>query len=614
MKPGVIASFFRRTNGWHIALSLFLVCLTVFLSVRASDPYRWSDWGFGDAQSMLSLRQWEEGGWIANYFLFIPQGYAKAVQLLDDPQLRHHAHGTCPGSSPVGPRLWYTHYPAGYLVPYALLFRIGLDSLFSARMLSIAMSVAALLLMYSIFARMTSRSVAFFGVFFYALAPTFFGYSDTIANQPLDDLLRFAFMYAVILSTRAETQLLRSRWAMAAWGFEFFLSLSSFDSVFFLFAWVIGWDILDRQGFRWKRYFVYGMAAVSSHSLQFLQNVWYLGFDDALTDIVGTFLRKNAADTGYNIDSYAGSDRVSVTVNAFVTLFENLYSPAIFVAVMASFYLAYAMIFRDEGDRGLPSISILLVLFFCGLAFILVLPHAARMPYESRQMIPFVSMLVGGVMSSFLFEFRNGLFGKAGRSDQESRFRMFARPVYLFVCLLALLVFWYRFALNDRAPTYYIPDQETDARYAQLIETTRRFDLARYRALRSEALLAEELAKIRTAYEPVYFSARGFQLFWDPKYVPGYPQIMPLIEYYAGSRPILCFDMPESIGYDLAYMIDRSPARFSPVLIMDGQGQLDTTISQLFGQGILSGGPVPTFEVMGRYVADLTGYIRWPGR
>jgi hypothetical protein len=219
----------RGASPWHIALGVFLVGLLLFLSVRASDQYRWSDWGFGDAQTMLSLRQWEEGGWLANDFLFVPQGYAKVVTLLDDLPLRHHAHGTCPGSSPrVGPRLRYTHYPAGYLIPYAVFFRLGLDNLFGARMLSILFSVCGLTLMYVLFSKLTSPAVAFLAVFFYGLSPVFLGYADALANQPLDDLLRFAFMLAVVLSTRAGSARQRKWWAVSAWGLQFMLSLWGF--------------------------------------------------------------------------------------------------------------------------------------------------------------------------------------------------------------------------------------------------------------------------------------------------------------------------------------------------------------------------------------------------
>ena len=73
----------KGANPWHLALGIFLLFLLIVLSVRADDEYRWSDWGFGDAQTMLSLRQWEEGGWFHNYLLFKPQGYSPVIDLLD---------------------------------------------------------------------------------------------------------------------------------------------------------------------------------------------------------------------------------------------------------------------------------------------------------------------------------------------------------------------------------------------------------------------------------------------------------------------------------------------------------------------------------------------------
>jgi len=602
------ASSTRKLDPWRLALGIFLAALLIFLSVRASDKYRWSDWGFGDAQTMLSLRQWEEGGWFSNYFLFIPQGYAKVVGLFDDPQLRQHAHGTCPGSAPgIGPRLWYTHYPAGYLLPYALMFKLGLDSLFAVRMLSIVLSLAAMVLMFVVFSKITSRAVAFVAVVFYGLTPTFLGYADTLANQPLDDLLRFGFMLAIILSTRAGTDMLRKRWMISAWIMEFALSMSSFDSVFFLFLWIIGWDLLDHRGFRWKRYLAFGMAPLSAHSLQFMQNVWYLGFETAVKDIKVAFLLKNAADSTYNM----GNDRLTVISDTIGILFNNLYNPGILLLAVFVIYSVYALLIKDRGDRNLPSVMLLAVLFVCGLSFILVLPHAARMPYEARQMIPFAALLVSGLTCSLPYEFRRSVHGGEGIDpDAQPLFRKIITPVYLLLSLLMIMAFWYRFSMNDREPVYYIPDEAASARYSALIASQNRFDLMRFNQLRSEVLLAEELGKLRTTYEPVIFSLEGFHLFWDPKYVPGYPQIMPITEYYTGSKPLLCFQTPEAAARDLAYMLQKTPSRFSPVLISDSRVALEETLADLNKSGLLTGTP-PAFEVMGRSVVDLTGYLRW---
>lgn len=598
----------KRTNPWHITLGFLLLGLLIFLSVRASDEYRWSDWGFGDAQTMLSLKQWEEGGWFANYFLFAPQGYAKVCQLFDDPQLRHHAHGTCPGSSPrVGPRFLYTHYPAGYLVPYAAMFRIGIDSLFAVRMLSVLFSVGALVLMYMVFAKITDPGVSFFAVLFYGLTPTFLGYADTLANQPLDDLLRFGFMLAVVMSTRAESELHRHRWLITAWVAEFMLSLSSFDSVFFLFVWLVGWDIIDKKGFRLKRYLIFSIAPITAHGLQFMQNVWYLGFQDALIDIKDAFLLKNAADASYN----AGQDRASVILGTIPILFNNLYNPAYFVLALLGMYTVYALLFRNSVGREMPSVMLLAILFVCGSAFILILPHAARMPYESRQMIPFAALLVGAFTYSFAREFGNSL--RMGKQEEPSRaesIRRFLRPVYLLLSAMMILVFWYRFMLNDREPVYYIPDAQTDAKFAQEIESKQRFDLMRFRSLRADVVIAESLSKIKTTYDPVIFSINGFQLFWDPKYVPGYPQIMPITEYYTGSRPVLCFDRTDLVVNDLITMLGKGP-RFSPILLSNDTNTLREIAETLLSRGVLTSFPPGVFHVEDKVILDLTDHVRW---
>lgn len=603
-----LRSAFRGAGPWGVATGLFLVCLLVFLSFRASDQDRWSDWGFGDAQTMLSLRQWEEGGWFENDFLFVPQGYAKVVGLFDNPVLRQHAHGTCPGSSPrVGPRLRYTHYPAGYLIPYAVLFRLGLDSLFEVRLLSILFSVCSLVLMYLLFSKITSPGVSFLAVFFYGLSPAFLGYADAIANQPLDDLLRFAFMLAVVFSTRAGSARQRKWWAASAWGLQFVLSLASFDSVLFLFAWLVGWDIIEERGFRWKTYLLYSFAPLTAHSLQLLQNVRYLGLHDAVIDIRDAFFLKAGADANYNF----GQDRLIIILSSIGSLLNSLYNPGAFIAMLLGLYAAYSWFIKSPDERNVPSMRLLIVLFFCGLLFALVLPHAARMPYEGRQLMPFASLLVSGLAWSFVIEFSNGLHGDSGVQAQKGL--KVSRPVYLVLCAALCVVFWYRFALLDRQSVYLIPDARTDAKYAAMIESGLRRDLMKFRTLRDDILFAQELKKIPTAFEPVYFSINGFGIFWDPRYVPGYPQIMPITEYYTGSRPVLCFDTPDGLASDLAYMVRKSPSRFSPVLVVDSPETMDRVVALLRQKGVLSSPPLEGYEIMGRRMMDLSHFVHWGG-
>lgn len=600
--PGIVKRIMTR-NPWHAALAIFLLCLLVFLGVRASDEYRWSDWGFGDAQTMLSVKQWKEGGWFNNYFLFIPQGYAGVVRLLDSPDLRHHAHGTCPGSSPgVGPRLWYTHYPAGYLVPYALLFEAGLEGMAPARYLSIAFSLAALALMFVVFSKIAGPGVAFIASFFYGLSPTFLGYADSLANQPLDDLLRFAFMLAVVFSTRAADSTLRKRWMIAAWIIEFCLSLSSFDSVFFVYLWLIGWDVIERRGFRWQTYMLYALAPVSAHSLQLLQNVWYLGWDTALQDIKVTFFQKTGAVQGYG--DYEGG-RLGLIWFALTSVLENQLQPSYLILILFLFYGVYRLFLREKTETAAPSLALLLVFFVCGFGYIAVLPHAAQMPYQGRQMAPFVSALVGGVVYSSVDGFRRSLRGDPG-GHARSRFMATGLPVYVFCALILMILFAFNFSMSDRSPVYplprTLPSQASPQRQGVL--------WAGY-ILRQDAEFAKTISTLHTKYEPVYFDIGGFQSMWDPNYVPGYPQINPIVEYYTGSRPVLCFNATQDTADDILRMVHAGSYRFSPVLIAQDPIAIKQVIAALGAQGGLLGEPTTVRALMNRYLLDLTPYLRW---
>ncbi len=574
-------------SRWHFAIAVLLIALFVYMVDRSRDEDRWSDWGFGDAQTLLSLKQWDEGGWINNYLLFIPQGYAKVMYEFDDTNLRQHAHGTCPGSSPrIGPRLWYTHYPAGYLIPFAALFKLGFDTKFAAQVFAQILSVMALALMYLTFARITNPGLSFLAVLFYALSRPFLGYADSLANIPLDDLLRFGFMYAVVMSTRDEDISRQGRWLIAAWIMEFCLSLSSFDSVFFIFAWLVGWDLLEGKGLRIRKWFLFGMAPTSAHGLQFLQNVWYLGFQDALIDIKDAFLLKNGGDTGYN----SGQGRLAVVKTSVAIIFNGIFPRMEAFWALCGGYAAYAFLVRDRKERQMPPVLLFVLLFICGMMFVLILPHAARMPYEARQMMPFVALLAASVTWAFFRVFRDTLFGNfAGKPWLGTRVAKWVSIPCLIVLLTVFLLAWgVHITVTQPPPTYDQIRHMPDTAMAKMINRN-----------------------LKTQYDTVIFDVGAFQTFWDPKYVPGYPQILPLTEYYAGNRPILCFNQPESAAKDIAYLVSNGTARFSPVLTANNMETFERVVQQLYKNGIISGHPGNVISLLGRPLADLTHVMVW---
>ena len=605
-----IPALLKRLTRWDIAVLIILAVLSVYMIDRASDEYRWSDWGFGDAQSMLSLKQWNEEGWYDNFFLFIPQGYAKAIRALDDEPLRHHAHGTCPGSAPgVGPRLWYTHYPAGYLVPYAIMFKIGMDDIFTARTLSIILSIAAVVLMYILFSKIVSRPVAAFTVIFYVFSPVFLGYADTIANQPLDDLLRFGFMLAIVMAGRTAEMKTEKKWLIAAWIMEFALSLSSFDSVFFIYTWLVGWDLIEGKGFRLKRYLIFSLAPISAHGLQFLQNVWYLGFDMALKDVKVAFMQKSGAVATYGGDG----GRISSIMSAFYTVFMNVYQP-LWAAGLPILFYAVFRIFRSffgaAAETSMPRLRLIALLFVCGLAYIVVLPHGAKMPYQGRQMLPFVSLLAGGLTWAFISTIVSGMSADAEsvRTNLGKRGVVFT---WLVLSSIFLVVFWYRFTTQERVPVYGLPDdREMEKVQAQIYTGGMQYVPAPY-VLKEEIGFIRQLLMLKTEHDTVYFDLGGFRSFWNANYVPGFPQINPIVEYYASSRPVLCFTNIESVASDIEYLVRKKGPRFSPVIISSDNSAMGAIFDSLGSRGIITRMPDTVHAVMNRFIVDLTPYMNW---
>jgi hypothetical protein len=570
-------------NTCRRLLLLALLIVALFFAVQDRDQYHWSDWWFGDAQTMLSLREWQEGGWANNYFLFKPQGYAKVVDLLDLPELRHHAHGISPGSSPrVGPRLLYTHYPAGYLVPYALLFKLGVDSMFAMRLLSVTISLGALGVMYALFARLTSPPVALGAVLFYVLSPMFLGYADSLANQPLDDLLRYAFMLAVVLGVRSDQVRWRRGMMISAWLLEFVLSLSSFDSVLFVYLWLVGFDLLERRGLRWKTYLLFALAPLLAESLLILQNAWYLGWSDAMVDMLDTFVQKSVADHGGTVIGALGA-KLTAIVLALLSVFYSVYSPGVVLLAIACGYGVGLRRHRGEGAGGLPTLGLLLLLLVCGLAFAVVLPVAAGMSYEGRQMLPCIALLVGGCTWMVVEDWRTWLRAGTGAADGGVPLE---RPLLL-VSTLLLCLFWGWYLVNNHHTS-----------------------IGRGEA--KDIRLAQDLKTLATAYEPVFFNAGGFGGYYNPVYVVGYPQIQPDTEYYIGSRPILCFDQPEALVQDMVFMIGQATSRFSPVAVTDTQEKMERIVVLLKRQGVLLTTPAGCSTRNEKLVLDFTQYVKWP--
>ncbi|MFA6583738.1 MAG: hypothetical protein WCS77_05525 [Elusimicrobiaceae bacterium] len=535
---------FAKTD--FVFIALLLISFLVF-AAKARDAYRFSLWGFGDAQTLLSVNNWNRTGWLKSRMLFAPQGYAEFLPELDSPQLNHHAHGISPAVSPsVGPKLYYTHYPAGYLIPYALLDRFGAD--FAAlKLFSLALSFGAIVLMYAVFRLLAGPGAALPAVLFYIMSPVFGNFSFSLANQPFDDFLKFLFMFCTVMAYRGGDF---RKWFLSAWLVGFALSLSSFDSVFFCFIWFCGYDWFKTAKFNLKRYLAYAAAPACAHALQLLQNASYLGFGGAVRDLCEAFLFRSVADPS------------RASWRALVQPYFLLLKNTVYLVPLAALAAGFAgRFFRNVKLSG----RILLILFLAGAAFPLALKSAGSFLYQSRQLMPFMALSFGVLVSVLL--------------EKSSYAKPFAAAKAAWLAVALALVA----ALG----------------WAVIFTKANRFGLS----VAATAQAYGEIAAVKTRYPSVYFTIRSID-YLEYDYVRGYPQAEPFAEYFLNRRLVLSFTEPVLLVKDLKYLLGKGYS-FSPVIVTATSADMDEVVQSLVPRADLRLVLENTRRIRGRYVLDL---------
>lgn len=497
--------------------------VTLYLGIKTVPDESWSGWSMYSAQTMLSTEHWAKNGFIESKLLFAPIGYSKITRLLDEPEMRQHARGTVTGDL-IGRRLYYTHYPSGYLVPYALLMKVGVTERAWFRLLSLAMSVAALALMYRVVTLLSTPMAAFFSTLYYAASTMFLDFADSLANQPLDDLLRFLVM---LISLRAANEKNGWRYPFVIWAIYFTLSISSYDSVFFLFIWLVCVDaakdvangVSGIKLLRIKRRLLYASAPAAAFACQVAQNWWYLGFNDMLLDFKGTFFSRTSVTE--NAGFFANRiNALSLTIKNTANM-DAAYAAVVIIALSILFiYL------KKKLDCRLPDFSVVAALAAGGAAFLLVFAYTARFDYQGRQLMPFMAVLTGGATVIFMRLI-------AGIKDKRVPYA----PLFALVLAVTLAFTWQR--QIERSVRYVSawPNHMVD-----------RGVIEYFKGLHA---LSPDDTVIMTI---------------DPLFEADYPQPIPFEEYYAGGT-IMNFRNLNDLARDYAYLKRRANYPFHPLII-----------------------------------------------
>ncbi|MEO5368305.1 MAG: hypothetical protein H7831_18500 [Magnetococcus sp. WYHC-3] len=373
-----------------------------------SHPLRYSDWSFGDAQTLIALKHWQKDGWAHHYGLGIYNQPSPVTHLLDRPELRHHALGNSPRGWMSPQRLYYSHYPPGYKIPHYWARLAGVQGTAPLRWLAVGLSTLGLLLFaWTLRLLPVPDPVIFLAVASYGLSIPCFELAGSLANQPSDDFLRFLFLSLTLLGARRET----SHWILPAQALAGgLLMLSSLDSVLFCALWMVLAQHLTGQGWRWKRLFTVGGAMVAAYLLLLWQNAWYMGsLQAAVWDHFGSFLeqglqvdmRGGPGHWDYWVDS--GLDRANRLAAQWTWLlfgfqlvdlpgYESLRNSPRLIAVGVMIILTMLALVIQSNRRAAMWV---LALLLCGLLYSLVFSNLSRMHYQVRQILPFFSLLTG---------------------------------------------------------------------------------------------------------------------------------------------------------------------------------------------------------------------------
>ncbi len=508
---------------------MLFVILVVYLGTKALREDAWDGWAVGSAQIAMSTKHWVEDGFVYSKFLLLPIGYSKTVRYLDEPEMRHHARGTITGEI-IGRRLYYTHYPPGYLIPYALLATFGFEERHWLTLLALVFSLGGLTLMYILFCLISNKTLAFLATLYYGASTMFLDYAGTLSNQSFDDLLRFLILVLSVLAVRQVSGSKKYRiYNVLLWVFYFILAISSYDSTFFIFVWLVGLDIITFRKFLWKRWLFWASAPVAAFLLQMAQNAWYLGFHDMLLDAYGSF--KFRAGTGPGSNIFTRHIRAIFSPLTHLTDFRARFA----IPLVSAVFLLFWKFRNTVSSYEWPKIKILVLFALAGFAYPFIFTSSGYFPYQGRQMAPFVGLLIACSMIVIFKNIKKETIKKPS-------------VVILLVVFFALTAgLWF----SQGARTYaYVKDWPNNKVDKNIIE------------------FAALLKNIRDDNDAVVFRMDNTEPY-------RYSQIAAVTEYYI-DMPVLSFKNTSDLIDDFKWLKNRSEFPFYSIILVNSSEEAET--------------------------------------
>lgn len=571
----------------NIFFVIFIAIFSVFLIIRAL-PENHID--MGSAQTILAARWWARDGFIKNYFLILNAGYGKIVQYFDEPRLQYHAHGTVAGGL-IGHKLYYTHYPSLYVIPIALLLKLGVGKLFLLRMVSIIASILGLIFLYSFIKLLTNKYISLIAIFYFSISPIFIKWADSLEYIPQEDMWRFLILMLSILTLNRLKSKISSfyivKWhLMAIWVAYLLLALTSFNSTFFIFTWLIGLTAIylyDSPHQHKIRLFMiagafWALAPILGFALQLVQNVAYLGWHNVWLDIFGSFISAgNRSGLGFltRLDglvrplfSMTGLYNfyiliVPLGVGKFKQFIIASTTSAVFILPLIILIITLAIIKLKKitGYNEILSFPIIILLGIAPLTQTLILTFTGFRDPLGHLFAPFAGIIVGSLLYMIFLLHR-----------KIKILTIFDKIVFvsLFVAILSLFAVQVILNTTQRFWPTYAPLANGDIAFSKAMQNITIGEKAVFMINTIDTQISEEELKTRNA------------IINPLPYLVNYN----ILEYYL-DMPLLNFTGSSYLIKDLLFLKKRSKYPFTPIIASDNQDMINKLYQELSAKKLI---------------------------
>lgn len=397
----------------NLPILIIILILFSYLGVKAFNPDGWDGWTFPTAQVLMSNQYWVRDGLIKHYFLFIAYPYSKLIYYLDEPEFRNRMIDDFGGALKRN-RIYYTHYPPGYLIPFALIEKIGITQRSLLRIFALLISLSGLAIFYWFIKSFSNKIVAAIASVYYGFSVIFLNFADSIQTPPWSALFMFLIMALNVLAWRNfANQKKYSYYNSIIWFTYLVLSLLSYDATFFVFAYLILFDVLIQKKFLWRRWLLFASAPVLGFSLQILQNIWYLGWHDMWQDFYNAY---KARQIGTLKNFILGIITPFVSMTGVKTIY--FFKKTVVVLGSAMLIIGILWKLRSKINLNFNFFRIVFVLAGAAIAQPFFINITGWWPYQGVLTAPFWGLLIGTSSLLIVETFKQKFF--LGRKEKNA--------------------------------------------------------------------------------------------------------------------------------------------------------------------------------------------------